>query len=54
MARIGIVGGGIIGSAIATWLIADGHDVTVYEREPDGKPASGGNAALLAAASDDD
>ena len=48
MAKIGIVGGGIIGSAIATWLIADGHEVTVYEREPDGRPASGGNAGFIA------
>ncbi|MEX0628415.1 MAG: FAD-binding oxidoreductase [Cucumibacter sp.] len=48
MAKVGIVGGGIIGSAIATWLIADGHQVTLYERDPGGKPASGGNAGLIA------
>ncbi|SIQ99483.1 D-amino-acid dehydrogenase [Rhizobium sp. RU20A] len=48
MARIGIAGGGIIASAAAVELIARGHDVTVFERDPDGKPASVGNAALLA------
>lgn len=48
MLKVGIVGGGIIGSSIATWLIGDGHEVTVYEREPEGLPASAGNAALIA------
>lgn len=48
MARIGIVGGGIIGSAASVWLLADGHDVTLFERDPDGLPASAGNAGLLA------
>lgn len=48
MLKVGIVGQGIIGSSIATWLIGDGHDVTVYEREPQGLPASAGNAALIA------
>jgi D-amino-acid dehydrogenase len=45
--RIGIVGGGIVGSAAAVWLIGDGHDVTVFERDPEGRPASTGNAGLL-------
>lgn len=48
MMKVGIVGGGIIGSSIATWLIGDGHEVTVYEREPEGLPASAGNASLIA------
>jgi D-amino-acid dehydrogenase len=48
MLKVGIVGGGIIGSSIATWLIGDGHEVTVYEREPEGLPASAGNASLIA------
>jgi D-amino-acid dehydrogenase len=48
MARIGIVGGGIIGSAAGAWLMAEGHAVTLFERDPEGKPASGGNAGLLA------
>lgn len=46
--RIGIVGGGIVGSAAACWLLSEGYDVTVYERDIDGLPASAGNAALLA------
>ncbi|WP_377292188.1 NAD(P)/FAD-dependent oxidoreductase [Rhizobium sp. SG2393] len=48
MAKIGIAGGGIIAAAAAVELIGRGHDVTVFERDPDGKPASVGNAALLA------
>ncbi|MEJ0011798.1 MAG: FAD-binding oxidoreductase [Bauldia sp.] len=45
--RVGIVGGGIVGSAAAAWLLADGVDVTVFERDPEGRPASTGNAGLL-------
>src|SRR5262245_62426406 len=50
MALIGVVGGGVIGSAIAVWLIADGHQVTLFERAPDDRPASAGNAGLIALA----
>ena len=48
MARIGVVGAGIIGAAIGTWLIGDGHTVTVFDADPDGLPTSSGNAALIA------
>ena len=48
MARIAVIGAGIIGAAAATRLIGDGHDVTVYDADPDGLPTSSGNAALLA------
>ncbi|MGV3491386.1 MAG: NAD(P)/FAD-dependent oxidoreductase [Devosia sp.] len=48
MSRIAVVGAGIIGATIAARLILDGHDVTVYEPEPDGLPTSSGNAALIA------
>lgn len=48
MSRIAIAGAGIIGAACATWLVAEGHEVTVFEPEPDGLPASAGNAALIA------
>ncbi|MCB1501130.1 MAG: FAD-binding oxidoreductase [Bauldia sp.] len=48
MARIAIVGGGIVGCAAASWLMAEGHAVTVYERDPAGRPASTGNAGLIA------
>lgn len=48
MTRIAVIGAGIIGASIATWLIDKGHSVTVFEREPDGLPASVGNAALIA------
>jgi D-amino-acid dehydrogenase len=45
--KIGIVGGGIIGSAAAVWLLHEGAEVTVFERDPDARPASTGNAGLL-------
>ena len=48
MTRIAVIGAGIIGASIATWLIEEGYEVTVFEREPDGLPASVGNAALIA------
>lgn len=47
MAKIGIIGGGVIGSSIAVRLIEDGHEVSVFEREPEGLPASSGNAGLI-------
>lgn len=48
MARIGIVGAGIIGTTIALRLIAEGHEVVLLDAEPDGLPTSSGNAALIA------
>ena len=48
MATIAVVGGGIVGSAIAAWLIADRHDVTLFERAPDDRLASAGNAGMIA------
>jgi D-amino-acid dehydrogenase len=48
MTETGIIGGGIIGSATAAWLIAEGHKVTLFERTPEEKPASAGNAGFLA------
>lgn len=48
MARIGIAGAGIIGCATAVYLIEQGHDVTVFEKDAGGLPASVGNAGILA------
>lgn len=48
MSRISVIGAGIIGSATATWLTQAGHEVTVFDAEPDGLPTSAGNAALIA------
>ncbi|MDQ0321922.1 D-amino-acid dehydrogenase [Pararhizobium capsulatum DSM 1112] len=48
MARIGITGAGIIGCATAVHLIEKGHDVTVFEKDIAGLPASVGNAGILA------
>jgi len=47
MTSIAIIGGGIVGSAAGTWLAADGHDVTVFERDQDARPASTGNAGVI-------
>lgn len=48
MTRIAVVGAGIVGASIATWLIEEGHDVTAFEREPEALSASVGNASLIA------
>jgi len=44
---VAVVGGGIVGSAIAVWLLAAGFAVTVFERDPDGRPPSTGNAGVI-------
>ena len=38
MARIVVVGGGLIGLATAVMVAKQGHDVTVLERDPDPLP----------------
>jgi D-amino-acid dehydrogenase len=48
MARIGVIGAGIIGTTIALQLIAEGHELIVLDADPDGLPTSSGNAALIA------
>ncbi len=48
MALIAITGAGIIGCATAVHLIEKGHDVTVFEKDIAGLPASVGNAGILA------
>jgi D-amino-acid dehydrogenase len=47
MTSVAVVGGGLVGSAAAVWLIADGYEVTVFERDPDALPASAGNAGVI-------
>lgn len=48
MSSVGIIGGGLIGAASATWLRAEGHEVTLIEADPDARHASSGNAGVLA------
>src|SRR5260370_14280116 len=40
MAEIVVVGGGLVGHCSAMLLAADGHSVTVLERDPDPPPRS--------------
>ena len=47
MTTVAIVGGGLVGSAAAVWMLADDLEVTVFERDPEGRPASTGNAGIL-------
>jgi 2-polyprenyl-6-methoxyphenol hydroxylase-like FAD-dependent oxidoreductase len=44
MARIVVVGGGLIGLATALLIAKQGHDVTVLERDPQPPPATPGDA----------
>lgn len=48
MARIGIIGAGIVGLACAHWLTEDGHQVTIIDRDPRGDKCSWGNAGGIA------
>ena len=47
MTTVAVIGAGIVGSAVGTWLTADGFDVTVFERDLDARPASTGNAGVI-------
>ena len=51
MTTVAVIGGGIVGSATAVWLAAEGVDVTVFERDPDALPASTGNAGIISLSS---
>lgn len=48
MAKLAVIGAGMVGATAAARLIQDGHDVTTYEPEPQGLPTSTGNAGLIA------
>jgi len=49
--HIAIIGGGIMGISSALYLIRRGCKVTIIEKEPNGKPASYGNASWLSSSS---
>ena len=48
MSRVAVVGAGIVGCAVATWLVDAGHEVTLFDDDFAGLPTSSGNAALIA------
>ncbi|HEX5325653.1 MAG TPA: FAD-dependent oxidoreductase [Acetobacteraceae bacterium] len=42
-----VIGAGMVGIATASWLVRDGHDITVVDPEPPGSGASFGNAGCF-------
>ncbi len=46
--RIAVIGAGIIGLAVVHRLLGEGHDITVFDRDPDGDKCSWGNAGAIA------
>ena len=48
MARIAVVGAGVVGLSCAFHLLGDGHAVTVFDPDPDGDKCSWGNAGGIA------
>lgn len=49
--NIVVLGAGIVGASTAAWLVWDGHDVTIVDRDPPGQGCSSGNAGMLGTAS---
>jgi D-amino-acid dehydrogenase len=49
--RVGVIGAGIIGVAVASCLQRDGHDVFLVDRDEPGRGASFGNAGLFGTSS---
>ncbi len=45
--KVVVIGAGMVGIATASWLLRDGHDVTVIDPQPPGSGASYGNAGCL-------
>src|SRR5258706_16363934 len=45
--NITIIGAGIVGMATASYLLRDGHNVTVVDMSPPGEYCSFGNAGIL-------
>ncbi len=49
--RVGVIGAGMVGVCVASWLQRDGHDVFIVEAGEPGHGASFGNAGALNASS---
>ncbi|MGH7063877.1 MAG: NAD(P)/FAD-dependent oxidoreductase, partial [Stellaceae bacterium] len=49
--RVGVIGAGMVGVCVASWLQRDGHDVFIVEAGEPGQGASFGNAGALNASS---
>lgn len=48
MARIAVIGAGVVGLSCAFHLIEDGHQITLFDPAPDGDKCSWGNAGGIA------
>jgi D-amino-acid dehydrogenase len=44
---VSVIGAGMVGVATASWLLRDGHNVTIIDPEPPGQGASYGNAGCF-------
>jgi D-amino-acid dehydrogenase len=45
--KVIVIGGGAVGVSAASWLLRDGHEVTILDPDPVGEGASYGNAGCL-------
>ncbi|MCF3933067.1 FAD-dependent oxidoreductase [Acuticoccus sp. M5D2P5] len=51
MSKVIVIGAGIVGVSTAAWLLKDGHEVVLVDKQAPGEGTSFGNAGVLASAS---